>query len=136
MIKKNIQLGLNYIYLNLCISTYVYAKIICIVFWSKLCRLACIIAIILYAVGGAKQYGVEFPEIGHLLYSNYWQNISVDNTRCYKVKHGTFAGAAAASFGALLLGILSYLPLISERRRRRRRFHARGTSTDSHSHDI
>ncbi|XP_074277126.1 receptor-like protein EIX1 [Silene latifolia] len=73
--------------------------------------LSCIAAIIVYFIGGAKQYGVQLPESGRV---SSLRSIWVDNTNCYKVKPGIFDAAAAFSFGAAFLGIITYLISISK----------------------
>ncbi|KAL9225085.1 hypothetical protein vseg_001050 [Gypsophila vaccaria] len=79
--------------------------------------LASIAAIIVYLIGGATQYGVQFPEFGHFFTS--LSSIRADNAHCYKVKHGIFGAAAALSFCAVTLGIITYLVLVLGDNRRR-----------------
>ncbi|XP_074312706.1 uncharacterized protein LOC141648122 [Silene latifolia] len=76
--------------------------------------LSCIAAIIVYLIGGAKQYGVQFPESGRV---SSLRSLWVDNTNCYKVKPGLFGAAAAFCFGAASLGIINYLISISKNNR-------------------
>ncbi|XP_074283969.1 receptor-like protein EIX2 [Silene latifolia] len=77
---------------------------------------SCSAAIIVYLIGGAKQYGVQFPESGLV---SLLRSIWVDNTNYYKVKPGIFGAAAAFCFGAASLGIITYLISISKKNRRK-----------------
>ncbi|KAK9732485.1 hypothetical protein RND81_04G003400 [Saponaria officinalis] len=79
--------------------------------------LASIAAVIVHVIGGAKQYGVQFPEFSHLVSS--LSSIWAENGYCYKVKHGIFGAAAALSFGAVSLGIVTYVVLGFGHKRRR-----------------
>ncbi|KAK9756712.1 hypothetical protein RND81_01G116300 [Saponaria officinalis] len=88
---------------------------------------SCVSATIVYMIGEAKQYGVRFPNSGHILLS--MNNIIVEDSYCYKIKNGIFGAASLLSFAGVSLGIICYLALtlgdIS-----RLRFQANNTTTD------
>ncbi|KAK9756711.1 hypothetical protein RND81_01G116200 [Saponaria officinalis] len=95
--------------------------------------LASIAAVIVYVIGGAKQYGVQFPEFSHLFSS--LSSIWAENGYCYKAKHGIFGAAAALSFAAFSLGIVTYAVLgFGYKRRRITGVRVTSSTNEVHNH--
>ncbi|XP_074319096.1 uncharacterized protein LOC141656041 [Silene latifolia] len=67
---------------------------------------ACVSAIIVYMIGEAMQYGLQFPNWGNI-------TLVIEGANCDKVKHyGIFGAAALLSLAGVTLGIISYLALL------------------------